>query len=177
MIIIGLGNPGTKFNHTPHNAGFEALDVFARENNLPDFELSKKHEALVSEKDEIVLVKPQTFMNESGRSASGFKFQVSKLVVVHDDTDMQLGKIKFVKDSTSGGHKGVESIIQHLATKDFIRLKIGVKIGEEKALDVVLKKFAPEQQETYQQVIEKSAAALKKLIDDGLEKAMNEFNK
>src|SRR3989344_5023563 len=87
VIIVGLGNPGAKFNNTRHNAGFSAVEFFAAKHGFPDFKLSKKYDALVSEKDGILLAKPQTFMNESGRSVhkliSNFKFQISNLVVVH----------------------------------------------------------------------------------------------
>lgn len=163
LIIVGLGNPGKKFDHTRHNAGFEVLDFFAAQNTFPE--------------NEVLLIKPETFMNESGKAVQKFKSKIESLVVVHDDIDMPLGKIKFVKDSTSGGHKGVESIIQALGTKDFVRLKIGVATGDHKAEDVVLQKFSPEEHETLHQVIEKSAQALKYLIDNGLEKTMNEYNR
>ncbi|OGZ65229.1 MAG: aminoacyl-tRNA hydrolase [Candidatus Staskawiczbacteria bacterium RIFCSPHIGHO2_02_FULL_43_16] len=178
VIIVGLGNPGKKFENTRHNAGFMVLDFFAQQNNSPEFEVSKKYsQALISEKDDILLVKPQTFMNESGRAISNLKFQISNLVVAHDDIDLQLGKIKFSKDSTSGGHKGVASIIQALGTKDFVRLKIGIATGDHKAEEVVLQKFSPQEQEILHEVIKKSSKALKCLIKSGLEKTMNEYNK
>jgi len=163
IIIVGLGNPGKKFDHTRHNAGFEVLDFFAKENDFPE--------------DEVLLIKPQTFMNESGKAVLPYKFKIKDLVVVHDDIDMPLGKIKFVKDSTSGGHKGVDSIIQTLGTKDFIRLKIGIATGDHKAEEVVLQKFSPQEKEILDEVIKKSAEALKYLIENGLEKTMNEYNK
>ncbi len=185
MIIVGLGNPGAKFNKTRHNAGFMAVDFFAKENNFPDFEVSKKYESLISEKpfdtaqgeNDILLIKPQTFMNDSGRAVTGYGLRATDLVVVHDDIDLPLGKIKFSKDSSAGGHKGVQSIIQHLGTKDFIRLKIGVATNEAKALDVVLEKFSPEEQKILTEVIKKSSEALQYFIENGIEKAMNEFNK
>lgn len=161
MIIIGLGNPGKKFDHTRHNAGFEVLDFFAAQNGFPDFEESKKYGSLVSEKEDVMLVKPQTFMNESGSAAGNFKSKVESLVVVHDDIDMDLGKVKIVKDSGSGGHKGVESIIQALGTKNFTRLKIGVKTDERLAEEVVLEKFTPEEYEILTKAIEESAQILK----------------
>ncbi len=177
IIIVGLGNPGKKFEHTRHNAGFDVLDFFAAQNNFPKFKLSKKYHSFISENENVMLVKPQTFMNESGNAVSSFKFQVSSLVVVHDDIDLALGNIKFSKDSSAGGHKGVESIIQHLGTKDFARLKIGIKTDEKKAEDVVLKKFSKAQQEILSETIKKTAKAINCFIENGLEKAMNEFNK
>ncbi len=169
-VIIGLGNPGEKFNKTRHNAGFEALDFFAKENHFPEFELSKKYNALVSEKpfdtaqgrDDVMLVKPQTFMNESGKSvAAVMKNNQAKLVVVHDDIDVPLGKIKITQESGAGGHKGVDSIITALGTKEFLRIKIGVEVDStQKAEDVVLEKFTPEQYETLQSVFPQIAETL-----------------
>ncbi len=171
-----MGNPGKKFEHTRHNAGFMVLDFLAQQNNFPDFELQKKSESLISENENVMLVKPQTFMNESGKAIFDFRFQIADLIVVHDDIDMELGKMKFVKDSSSGGHKGVDSIIQAIGTKDFIRLKIGIATGDHKAEDVVLQKFNPQEQEILNEVIKKSAEALNYFIENGLEKTMNEFN-
>ncbi len=179
ILIIGLGNPGAQFNHTRHNAGFEALDFFAEKNGFPEFSLSKKYDALVSEKDDIVLAKPQTFMNESGKTAATMLKNTNDatLVVVHDDIDLELGKMKFSKDSGAGGHKGVASIIQHLGNNNFIRLKIGVATDERRAEEVVLEKFSPTQQETLKPVIEKAAEALDHLITNGIEKTMNEYHR
>ena len=181
IIIVGLGNPGTKFNSTRHNAGFSAVDFFAAKHGFPDFKLSKKYDALVSEKDGILLAKPQTFMNESGKAArklmANGKGQMENLIVVHDDIDMGLGKIKFAKDSGAGGHKGVDSIIAALGGKDFIRLKIGIATDEAPAGDVVLQKFSPAHQEILDGAIKKSAEALQHFIDSGLEKTMNAFNR
>ena len=178
-IIIGLGNPGKKFARTRHNAGFEVLDFFARQNEFPDFEPSKKYsQALISEKDGVLLVKPQTFMNDSGKVAQSLlKNSEALLIVVHDDIDIPLGKIKFSQGSRSGGHKGVESIIYLLGTKNFARLKIGIATNEAKAEDVVLQKFSPQEQEIMDGVIKKSAEAIQCLIKNGLEKTMNEYNR
>jgi len=135
-IIAGLGNPVTKYQNTPHNIGFETIDEFARENNFPDFVLSKKFKALISEKDSIILAKPQTFMNNSGlcvkkllevrppQSCGGRTS--ADFVVIHDDIDLLLGKIKISQNRGSAGHKGVESIIKELGTKNFKRIRIGV---------------------------------------------------
>ena len=133
-IIVGLGNPGKKFEGTRHNVGFMVLDKFAEKNDFPKFELQKKFEALVSEgvidDQKVILAKPQTFMNESGKSvkkiASCFKFHVSSFIVVHDDIDMPVEKIKIVEERGSAGHKGVESIIKSVGNKGLIRFRIGI---------------------------------------------------
>jgi len=183
FFIIGLGNPGAQFEHTRHNAGFMAIDFFAKENNFPDFKMSKKYASLISKKDDVFLAKPQSFMNESGKAVkkiiSNLKFQISNsnLVVVHDDIDLPLGKIKFSQKSGTGGHKGVDSVIQRLGHNDFIRLKIGIAVGDKKAEDVVLEKFSNEEQNILQGVLEKSAQALQYIIEHGIEKTMNEYHR
>jgi len=176
IIVVGLGNPGAKFNNTRHNVGFMTLDLFAQKNNFPEFEISKKSNSLVSEKDDIMLVKPETFMNESGKAvASILKNKEATLLVVQDDIDMPLGKIKFSQKSSSGGHKGIDSIIQHLGNNDFARLKVGIATGDERAEEVVLKKFTPEEIEILN--IEKCTQALNSFIKEGLEKTMNEYHR
>ncbi len=176
-IIVGLGNPGEKFNLTRHNVGFMVLDFFAAKNGFDDFLFSKKYTAEISENNGVILVKPQTFMNDSGRAAQALlKNKEATLIVVHDDIDLPLGNIKFSVGSSSGGHKGVQSIIDMLGTKDFIRLKIGIATNDQKAMDVVLKKFSKEEQKMLDEVIEKSAEALDYFLENGIEKTMNKYN-
>lgn len=176
IILIGLGNPGEKFKNTRHNVGFMVLDFFAQKNDFPEFTLSKKYQALVSEKDDVMLVKPETFMNESGKTAQAIlKNKEATLLVVQDDIDMTLGKIKFTQKSSSGGHKGIQSIIQNLGNNDSTRLKIGIATGDEKAEEVVLKKFTEEELKNLN--IEKCAEALEHFITNGLEKTMNEYHR
>jgi len=181
-IIIGLGNPGEQYKNTRHNVGFMAIDKFAEINNFPDFNLQKKANALVAENENIILAKPQTFMNESGKAVR----QITKpytlnpkplLVVVHDDIDLPVGKIKVVQERGSAGHKGVESIIQNIGNDGLIRIRIGIGGAKDvEAMDIVLKKFSETEQKVMDEVIEKTAEAIKCLIDNGLEKTMNEYN-
>lgn len=159
VIIIGLGNPGEKYKNTPHNIGFEAIDDFAEKNTFPDFKLSKKFKALISEKNNILLAKPQTFMNDSGKSVKKIiKNRATNLIIIHDDIDLPLGEIKISKDRGSAGHKGIESIIKELGTKDFTRIRIGV--AREKKPDV-LKKFDKES---------------KKIIKESINQTINELS-
>lgn len=175
IIIVGLGNPGENFSKTRHNVGFMVVDFFAKENNFPEFKLSKKYQAEISENENIILAKPQTFMNESGISvASLLKNHQATLIVVQDDIDMELGKIKFIKQGGTGGHKGIASIIEKIGHNDFIRLKVGIATGDEKALDVVLKKFTNEELEKLP--LERASQALDYFIKNGLEKTMNEYH-
>lgn len=129
MIIVGLGNPEKKYSNTPHNIGFEIVDKIAKEKGFPAFKLAKKFKALISEKDDLILVKPETYMNNSGLSVSKIvKFYKAKdLVVIHDDIDLPLGRIKISENRGSAGHKGIDSIIKELGTKDFKRVRIGIQ--------------------------------------------------
>ena len=130
-LIIGLGNPGKKYEATRHNAGFLVLDEFQTEHGFPEFTLSKKHASLISEsilnQTKVLLVKPQTFMNDSGKAVKSFMAAKPNLVVVHDDIDILLGEVKVSENKGSAGHKGVDSIIQALGTKNFTRIRVGIQ--------------------------------------------------
>ena len=154
MIVIGLGNPGKEYEKARHNAGFMALDLFAKEHSFPPFQLVKKHNALVSEESYkgvlTLLVKPQTFMNNSGKAVQSIvKSSPSQiLVVIHDDIDILLGKMKVSEGRGSAGHKGVESIMQELETKNFTRIRIGIQPQKGKPTNsekFVLQKFSPQE--------------------------------
>jgi PTH1 family peptidyl-tRNA hydrolase len=184
---MGLGNPGKKYENTWHNIGFWAIDEFWRENNFPDFTFSKKFTASVSEKkwgnEKIILAKPQTYMNLSGKTAKAladfYKIDLKNLVVVHDDIDLLLGKMKISTDRGSAGHKGVESVFQEIGEKDFVRLRIGISPElkkTRKAQDFVLRKFGKKETKIAKDIVKKANEALKLLITDGLEKAMNKYN-
>lgn len=164
MIIIGLGNPGAKYKNTPHNIGFEAIDDFAKENKFPDFILSKKFKALISQKKHIVLAKPQTYMNDSGESVFSLInfYKTKNIIIIHDDIDLPIGKIKISQNKGSAGHKGVESIIKKLKTKDFKRIRVGISL-EKKSAETekyVLTKFKKEDKN----IIQKSFKEIEKNI-------------
>lgn len=161
-IIVGLGNPGKKYRDTRHNVGFQVIDEFAEKNNFPEFKFSKKFNALISESiinnEKIILAKPQTFMNESGKSVKKLVEARPRrnLVVIHDDIDLPLGKIRIVKNRGAGGHKGVESIIRELGTKDFIRFRLGIQpeVGKPKNVEkFVLQRFTEEEKRVIKQAI------------------------
>ncbi len=124
-LIIGLGNPGEEYKKTRHNLGFMVLDEMTSE-----FSLEKKLEAEITREGSAMFAKPTTFMNESGRAVSKicqyYKIDPSDVWVVHDDKDMELGKIKVKPQGGSGGHNGIKSIIQHLGTEEFNRVKLGI---------------------------------------------------
>ncbi|MFH1462647.1 MAG: aminoacyl-tRNA hydrolase [bacterium] len=169
ILIAGLGNPGTKYKNTRHSVGFRAIDQLG-------FLNSKK----------VLLLKPKTFMNNSGKAVKSFgskyKIPASNIWVVHDDIDLALGKIKIAQNRGSAGHKGVESIIKELKTKNFVRFRIGIKPKRyalnAKNLDkFVLQKFTKEEEKIIKEAVQKTAEAIKTALEKGLEKAMNQFNK
>jgi len=193
-IIVGLGNPGKKFEKTRHNLGFMVLDRFSKKNKFPKFKMEKEFLAMVSEKkigkEKIILVKPQTFMNNSGLAVkeilkklrtSNIEPLTSNLWVVHDDLDIPFGKIKISFGRGSGGHKGVQSIIDEIGTKDFLRFRIGIGKANNKAAsnkeDFVLQKFSKKEEKVLKEIFEMACQAIKMAIKEGVEKAMSEFNK
>jgi len=186
IIIIGLGNPGEQYKNTRHNVGFMAIDAFAKINNFPEFKLQKKSNALISEKlfgdEKIILAKPQTFMNESGKAVRAitkpYSLNPKPLVaVIHDDIDLAIEKIKIVQERGSAGHKGVESIIKSIGNDGLIRFRVGIG-SEENTLaeNIVLKNFSAEEQKIIDESIQKVVGALDLFVKEGLEKTMNKFN-
>lgn len=188
LIIVGLGNPDKKYQKTRHNLGFLATEELQGELDFPDFVFSKKFNAEISEGvfggKKIILAKPQTFMNNSGTSVkkliSSFKLQASSLWVIHDDIDLPLGKIRIVKNRGAGGHKGVESVIKELKTKNFVRFRFGIqpKNGKPKNPEkFVLERFHKEEEKIVKEAVEKTAEAVEFLLKEGIEKTMNRYNK
>jgi PTH1 family peptidyl-tRNA hydrolase len=179
IVIIGLGNPGEEYKNTRHNVGFMAIDKFAKENDFDDFKPEKKFEAEVSKQGKVFLAKPQTFMNNSGKTAKKLKAinKTATFMILHDDVDLPIGKIKIVKERGSAGHKGVESVIKAIGNKGLLRVRIGV--GGKKSADamkIVLKSFTPAEQLQIKKTIAKVAQALDLFAKRGIEKAMNEYN-
>ena len=172
FLIVGLGNPGEKYENTRHNVGFLALDTLAKDHEFPKFALSKKHSSLISEgvlgQKKTILAKPQTFMNNSGAAAKSlyakYKIQDTRyMIVIHDDIDIPLGKVKISANRGSAGHKGVESIIQALGTKNFTRVRIGIQPTKGKPKDIetfVLKSFQKAELPLLRSAIEEATTSL-----------------
>lgn len=148
-LIVGLGNPGEKFEKTRHNLGFSVIDELIKNHNLQPATYSRKFKSLISENilagQKIILAKPKTFMNNSGQAvkilADYYKIKPENILVVHDDIDLPLGKIRVQKSRGSAGHKGVESIIRALETKNFTRIRIGIKPLTADRLPTTAEKF------------------------------------
>lgn len=194
FVIVGLGNPGKEYEKTRHNAGRMMVELFAKQEGFDDFELKKVAKALVSEGmvdgEKVQLVLPEVFMNTSGKVVPSFVKSVKaaqKLIVVRDELDMPLGVIKMTYGRGSGGHKGVESVMRALKTKDFVQIKIGISgatakgkvkkpAGEEKVVSHVIGKFSSKEEAELKKSLKKAATAARYFITDGIEKAMLEAN-
>ena len=189
FLVIGLGNPGQKYQQTRHNAGFMAIHALGEKYDFPAFRLDKKSNSLISEgfinNEKLILAKPQTFMNNSGTAVKSLytKYKILDtryLILVHDDIDLPVGTIRISTNSGSAGHKGIDSIINAIGTKNFTRIRIGILPKPEKPKNVdqfVLKKFTKEENEIIEQTIESSTRAIEMLLKEGLAQSMNEFNK
>lgn len=184
-IIAGLGNPGAKYEMTRHNAGFLALDLYAVRNNA-DIKKLKYHslvrEVTVSGK-RCLLMKPQTFMNNSGEAigeaAKFYKIPPERVIVISDDTTLDVGKIRIRRKGSAGGHNGLKSIIAHLGSEDFPRVKIGVGKKPNAYTDLadwVLARFPKESEEDLKQALENALSAVELIVAGETDKAMNLYN-
>jgi len=183
-LVVGLGNPGKEYKNTRHNIGFEVVENLAE----APLKMNKKFNAEISEGkingEKIILLQPQTFMNNSGQSVAAaahfYKIKPADILVIHDDIDLPLGKIRIKKDGSSGGHRGVESIIATLGSKNFTRLKIGVAPEKRSknfnAANFVLKKFAKAEEKILAETIKKTTDAVAVILNEDVETAMNQFN-
>ena len=192
LLILGLGNPGEQYMGTPHNAGFLTVDKLLETYNLK-LETDRKTKSEIAEtkvgKTKITFAEPQTFMNNSGIAAkvlvSSFKFKVlSSLWVIHDDIDLELGKIKIVRNRGSGGHKGVEDIIKKLKTKDFVRFRVGTRprrMPEKRSKQLMNKfvasDFTKTEQTLFKKAIKRATEAVLLAIEEGVEKAASIYNR
>jgi len=191
--IVGLGNPGEEYADTRHNAGRIAVSTFAKKNDFPEFVENKKAVGMISEgslkKEKIMCILPDTFMNKSGASLKSFITSVKKaesLIVVHDDLDLPLGKIKILFNRGAGGHKGVESVRKVVKTDAFIRIKMGVspvsakgkarRPSSDKIMDFIVGKFKKPELDLIKKASKLAAEAIETIILESKEKAMSLFN-
>ncbi|HHX63052.1 MAG TPA: aminoacyl-tRNA hydrolase [Epulopiscium sp.] len=183
-LIIGLGNPGKEYTKTRHNIGFEAVDALADNYNI---NINKsKFKALYGEgkvgNEKVVLVKPQTYMNLSGESVKAFatwyKIKEKDILIIYDDVSLPPGKLRIRIKGSAGGHNGIKSIIQHLGTNEFERLKVG--IGEKpqgwNLADYVLSRFTNAELKSIEQTMEDIVGATTLIIEKGIQDAMNKYN-
>jgi PTH1 family peptidyl-tRNA hydrolase len=184
-LVAGLGNPGRQYAGTRHNVGFDVID-----------ELTRRHEVTLeaapvdavmgkwrTSGEIVLLVKPLTFMNLSGEAVGGlmryFKMDVSDVLIVTDDVNLPLGRLRVRGTGSEGGHNGLRSVAQHLGTMDYSRLRVGVGRGDTQRdlADHVLAMFAPQEQPDVRNAITRAAEAVESFVNDGLAKTMNVFNR
>jgi PTH1 family peptidyl-tRNA hydrolase len=179
IALVGLGNPGKKYQNTRHNTGFAFLDFLAR-NERTTFAFNKYFNAEIARisilDQDILFIKPQTFMNLSGTSVQGivsyFHIPTDKVWVVHDDVDIELGSVRVRGDGSPGGHKGVQSIIGRLGTEKFPRFRIGIKTIESENIPTekfVLQKFSTQEQRIIDEVFKKTEELLSKALKEGIQ--------
>ena len=179
-VLVGLGNPGRNYSDTKHNFGFWILDKFAEKRSLK-FQAGKGDYLLVKSKD-IALVKPTTYMNNSGMAVADycryFQNTAEELLVVYDDIDLPLGTLRFKPNGGSGGHKGMESIIYQLESEDFNRLRIGISAENEMGPSerYVLSPFPKDWKEKINEMIEKACDGIDYFLTHDMKETMNKFN-
>jgi peptidyl-tRNA hydrolase, PTH1 family len=193
-IIIGLGNPDEQYEKTRHNIGRDIVSQFAKKNKFPEFEFDKKSNSLISEgklgKQKVFLVLPNTYMNKSGDGVSKFvksKKQALETLVIYDDLDLGIGTLKISFNKGSGGHKGLESVIKKIKTKEFPRIRVGISSvtssgkvkkpsGEDAVIKHVLGKFKPSEETEIKKVMKKAAEGIEIFIEKDHSVASNQIN-
>lgn len=184
-MIVGLGNPGKGYAETRHNIGFRVV-----------YELAKKHQIRVSgvkyqaltgqgvvNGRKVLLVQPQTYMNLSGRSVAPmlnfFKIPLEKMIVIYDELDLPLGRLRMRGSGSAGGHNGVRSLIEHLGTRDFTRMRVGIGHPDDliPVHDYVLGKFFPEELPVMEKMVQRAVQGVELWLDQGVERAMNQVNR
>lgn len=186
LLLVGLGNPGVQYRNTRHNAGFDVIDAFCEKHSLT---LNKnRYKAVFGEctvhGKRVLVAKPQTFMNLSGeavKAISGFyKIPAENILVVSDDISLAPGKIRIRTKGSAGGQKGLKSIIEHLSTDEFARIKMGVGDRPDRDSDLaawVLGRMNGEEKELFDKAKENAVNAIETIIRDGVDSAMNRYNR
>jgi len=184
FIVVGLGNPGPRYDNTRHNVGFDTIDMLSCKYGIKVSKL--KHKALIGdgkiEGKKVILVKPQTFMNLSGESVRDildwYKIPIKNLIIIYDDIDLEPGKIRVRPKGSSGTHNGMRSVIYQIQSEDFPRVRIGIGKAPEgwDLADYVLSKFNADDRKVISESICKAADAVVTIVKSGVETAMNKFN-
>jgi len=185
FLIVGLGNPGAEYSKTRHNAGFLLVEKLAAKWNC-GWTNERKFKARIAKAErggrKVLLCEPQTFMNLSGETVGALKdfyqLPLKQLIIAVDDADLPFGEIRLRASGSSGGHHGLESIEQHLASREFARLRIGIgrKDGAREITNYVLGKFDPTENGLLDKVLDRASAQVDCWLDGGIEKAMSQFN-
>ncbi len=185
-LIVGLGNPEPKYDKTRHNIGFAAVDELAKIWQMPLKENKRFQgffaEGVTSGGQKVRILKPLTYMNRSGQSVRAvtdwYKIPTQSILVIYDDMDLPVGRLRMRMSGSAGGHNGMKSIIAHLGGKDFPRLRIGIgkSDGKKGTISHVLGKFSPEESQTIEEILYVSVKAIELGLKEGIEKSMNRYN-
>ena len=181
-LIIGLGNPGKKYENTRHNIGFMAIDYFAKNNN---FQFKSKNNGLFAEQiinnEKVILLKPQTYMNLSGECVLYFvnyyNIKLEDIIVIYDDVDFELGTFKIKRNGSSGGHNGINNIIQLLHTEDIQRIRIGISKNDILLEKYVLKKFSSEEKKVIDNLLPTISNILLDFTKNDIDYLMEKYNR
>ena len=183
-LIVGLGNPENEYAHTRHNMGFNTINKISQQYNIEVKQ--NKFQALYGsgmiEKEKVILLKPQTYMNLSGNSVKEvvdfYKIEKEKILVIYDDMDIEPGKIKIRKKGSAGGHNGMKSIIQMIGTEEFPRIRVGIgrPIRKDDEINYVIGAIPEEDLKRLDEGIEKAQKAVEEILRNGVDSAMNKYN-
>lgn len=187
-LIVGLGNPGLQYKYTRHNIGFMFMERLEKEFNL-NFKLDKNFKCMITKENivdinnnehQVIFIKPVTYMNNSGEAVQAvtkfYNIDTKDIMIIHDDLDLPVGKIRIRPNGSSGGQKGMQSIIDHLGTNEIKRIRIGIDKGED-VIDYVLGKFSKDDKEKVDISLDKASMMVKTYLALTFENFMNEFNK
>jgi len=180
-LIVGLGNPGPRYSETRHNVGFKAVERLA-EKLAFNFRAGKGEYLIASGAAEMLLLKPLTYMNNSGlavrHAVDYFDIELARLLVIFDDYQLPLGKLRLRPSGSDGGHNGMASVIQHLGTPNVSRLRLGIgaEFGKGEMADYVLATFSRAEQKLLPEIYDRAVEAINSFIADGVQAAMNKFN-
>lgn len=182
-LIIGLGNPDKEHQNTRHNFGHLSIDALVVKKNL-SWKKNKKANCLTTDfktkREKVILAKTQVYMNESGKATkalkSYYKIPTNKIILIYDDIDLPFGKIRLSKARGAGGHKGIESVIKYLKSKDFKRIRLGIGPQKGKSEDFVLKKFSSSEKRRLSEITDTSHLVIETILEKGFDKATNKYN-
>ena len=183
-LIVGLGNPEPEYSKTRHNMGFDVVNLIANKYNI---DVNKKEfDGIYGlgdiNNEKVILLKPQTYMNESGKSIikakNFYKIENENIIIIYDDIDLEVGVVKLRKKGGAGTHNGMKSVIEHLKTEDFAHVRVGTgkPVFKELLIPHVLEKLSDEKYKELVPSIEKAALSVGEILENGIEKAMNKYN-
>lgn len=181
-LIVGLGNPGSEYKNTRHNIGFDLIDSLSLKYNIPIHRTKFKGmcgEGIIGDV-KVILLKPSTYMNNSGESVievvNFYKIPASNVIILSDDVTLDVGRLRIRSKGSAGGHNGIKSIISHLNTEEFPRLRVGVGTPSSELIPFVLGKFDHEDRQKVDEIFKSAILAVDSMINENVEVAMNKYN-